>query len=330
LARTVRPHFAGLPTPLLGRRKKAKAPMDRFLFPRESDRHRARPMSAKRLLFVEKPAMKYAICNELFEGIPTFSGLQMACQIGYTGLEVAPFTLAPNVSEVSEAQRVGFRNLVESFGMEIIGLHWLLAKTDGFHLTTEDATTRNRTAAYLSELVGLCGDLGGKVMVLGSPLQRNFSAPMTHTQAAENARRVIEQMVPVLESSDVRLAIEPLGPQEGNFLNHASQARALIEAIDSPWVRLHLDVKAMSTEGRPIESVIRDNADLMIHFHANDPNRLGPGMGDVDQQPIFQSLVDIGYEGWVSVEVFDYAPGIQTILQQSMDTMTRCVRNAVT
>jgi sugar phosphate isomerase/epimerase len=161
-------------------------------------------------------------------------------------------------------------------------------------------------------------------MVLGSPAQRNFVAPMTHDQAVGNALDVLRKIVPDLLASNVRLAIEPLGPQEGNFLNHASEARSMIEAIGSPAVGLHLDVKAMSTEGIAIEKIIRDQADLMIHFHANDPNKLGPGMGDVNQAPIFQALHDVRYSGWVSVEVFDYSPGVDAILRTSMQTMQRC------
>jgi sugar phosphate isomerase/epimerase len=204
----------------------------------------------------------------------------------------------------------------------------LLAKTEGFHLTTEDPGIRAKTAGYLTELVALCADLDGSVMVLGSPMQRNFPESMTHEQAMANAVEVIRRIVPALESTGVRLAIEPLGPQEGNFLNYAWQARQLIEAIDHPLVRLHLDVKAMSSEGPPIETIIRDNADLMIHFHANDPNRLGPGMGEVDPLPIFQALQETGYDGWVSVEVFDFSPGIETILRASMQAMQRCVAHA--
>lgn len=272
--------------------------------------------------------MKYAICNETFEGTSHRDGLELARKLGYTGVEVAPFTLGLDAREISKQTRRDYRSMVEDLGMSIIGLHWLLAKTNGFHLTTDDRSVRNQTADYFKSLIELCSDLGGNVMVLGSPLQRNFVPPMTHDQAMANAVEVIKQLTGQLETAKVRLAIEPLGPQEGNFLNHASHARTMIKAIDSPNVRLHLDVKAMSTEDRPIDQIVRENADWVIHFHANDPNKLGPGMGDVDQAPIFKALSEIGYNGWVSVEVFDYSPGVERILTQSMDTMLRCERLA--
>ena len=272
--------------------------------------------------------MKYAICKETFEGTSHREGLELARELGYSGVEVAPFTLGLDAREISKQTRRDYRSMVEDIGMTIIGLHWLLAKTHGFHLTTQDASVRAKTADYFKCLIELCSDLGGDVMVLGSPLQRNFVPPMTHEQAMANAVDVIQQFVPELQKSNVRLAIEPLGPQEGNFLNHASQARAMIQAIDSPNVRLHLDVKAMSSEGPAIELIVRENADLVIHFHANDPNKLGPGMGQVDQAPIFKALSDIRYSGWISVEVFDYSPGVETILRASMDTMVRCQQAA--
>jgi len=279
--------------------------------------------------------LKFAICNELFGDWPWEKGLSMARAIGYTGVEVAPFTLGLNAADISRATRSDYRKAAADQGMEIIGLHWLLAKTEGFHLTTSDVSVRQRTTDYFLHLIELCKDLGGNLMVLGSPLQRNFPSNQTHSQAMANAIETLLPLVPVLESSGIAIAVEPLGPQEGNFLNHASQAREMIDMIGSSNVRLHLDVKAMSSEGIPIAQVIHDNVDSMIHFHANDPNRLGPGMmspsqGDseiVDQQPIFQALHDIGYQGWVSVEVFDYSPGVETILRESWNNMQSCCQN---
>ncbi|MCY2978953.1 MAG: sugar phosphate isomerase/epimerase [Planctomycetota bacterium] len=265
--------------------------------------------------------MKFAICNETFGDWPIEQGFEAARKFNYTGIEVAPFTLGNSVYEITTQQRREYVECAKKHGLEIVGLHWLLAKTNGMHLTVGDAEVQNRTLDYLIALVQLCSDLGGKIMVLGSPMQRNFPATMTHATAMDNAAKLLSQVVPALEKHDVRLAIEPLGPQEGNFLNHASQARELIEKIGSPNVKLHLDVKAMSSEGTPIDSIIRDHADIMIHFHANDPNRLGPGMGDVDQRPIFKALKQVNYAGWVSVEVFDYSPGVDRILGESMANM---------
>jgi len=265
--------------------------------------------------------MKFAICNETFGDWPIERGFELARQYGYSGIEVAPFTLGQNAFDFSAAQRQAFARSAESFGLEIVGLHWLLAKTTGYHLTTDDLMVRDRTRDYFKELVRLCSDLGGNIMVLGSPQQRNFPESMSHDQAISNAANLLEQVVPTLEEYGVQIAIEPLGPQEGNFLNRAYQARQLIETIGSDRIQLHLDVKAMSSEGPAIDSIIRENADITIHFHANDPNLLGPGMGQVDQRPIFAALQQTNYRGWVSVEVFDYTPGVETILRESMTNM---------
>ncbi|MFO1066284.1 MAG: sugar phosphate isomerase/epimerase family protein [Pirellulales bacterium] len=270
--------------------------------------------------------MRFAICNETFQDWPWDRALELTLECGYTGWEIAPFTIAGRADHVPAARREQLRSQIERAGVEVVGLHWLLAKTEGFHLTTEDQSIRDRTADYLGKLAELCRDLGGSVMVLGSPQQRNFPPEMTHQQAADNAVTVLEQLLPHLEKHRVTLAIEPLGPGEGNFLNHASDAVAIIERLNSPWIRLHLDVKAMSTEGIPIPQIIQDNARHMAHFHANDPNRQGPGMGDVDFVPIFAALREAEYDGWVSVEVFDYTPGIDRLARESMQNMRSALR----
>lgn len=265
--------------------------------------------------------MRFAICNETFGDWPWDQALEVTRECGYTGWEIAPFTICSRAGDLSATRRKELAQQVARADIEVVGLHWLLAKTEGFHLTTQDEAVRSRTADYLGQLAELCRDLGGSVMVLGSPLQRNFPPEMTHAQASGHALWVIERALPMLEKHGVTLAIEPLGPVEGNFLNHASQAVEIIERLNSPLVRLHLDVKAMSTEGEPIDKIIRDNARHLAHFHANDPNRLGPGMGEIDFVPIFQALRSTGYDGWVSVEVFDYSPGAETIARQSMQNM---------
>lgn len=265
--------------------------------------------------------MKYAICNELYVDWPFDQAFAHAAALGYTGVEIAPFTIETNVFEISSSRRTQVRETAEANGLEVIGLHWLLAKTQGLHLTTDNVEARNRTGKYLCELARLCRDLGGKVMVFGSPPQRNLPDGVSQRQGFDFAVEVLKSAVTTLQECDVTLALEPLGPEEGNFMLTAESGIAIASAVDSPNVKLHLDVKAMSTESKPIPEIIRDSKDWLVHFHANDPNRRGPGMGDVDFVPIFNALQDVEYDGWVSVEVFDYEPGVDSLAGDSIRYM---------
>jgi sugar phosphate isomerase/epimerase len=269
--------------------------------------------------------MKFAICNETFQDWPFDKAFAFARQCGYTGIEFAPFTINKNAYEISANRRREIRRQAEDAGLEVVGLHWLLAFTEGYYLTSPEADVRRRTSQYLGELARLCRDLGGKVLVLGSPKRRNLLPGVTHDQAMQYAADVLRGAVPTLEQCGVVLAVEPLGPQEGDFLNTAELGVRLVEMVGSPRCRLHLDVKAMATEQKPIADIIRDSAPWIEHFHANDPNRRGPGMGNVDFRPIFAALREIDYQGWVSVEVFDYTPGVEALARESIEYMQRCL-----
>src|SRR5437588_11441256 len=106
--------------------------------------------------------MRYAICNETFEGWDHARVCRTVAELGYQGLEVAPFTLAPRITDVTPEQRKTLRQQAEDSGLQIIGLHWLLAKTEGLQLTSPDEAVRRRTADYLVELARRRRGLGGE------------------------------------------------------------------------------------------------------------------------------------------------------------------------
>lgn len=273
--------------------------------------------------------MQYAICNELFENWPFDKVCEYVKSVGYDGLEVAPFTLAPRITDVDRAQRAELRRQADAAGVKIIGLHWLLAGTEGFYLTSPDPEVRERTARYLVDLAEATRELGGDLMVFGSPKQRSLLPGTSREQAFDWAADTFRRVMPAVADNGVSICMEPLAPAETDFINTCEEATALIRAVGHPNFTLHLDVKAMSSEPTPIVDLIGRYAPAAGHFHANDANLRGPGFGDVDFVPIFRALHDAGYARWVSVEVFDYKPDPETIARQSADYMRRTLGEAV-
>ena len=266
---------------------------------------------------------RYAICNETFGDWSLAKACDFAAECGYSGIEVAPFTLAPLATDLSAQARGDLRRTIARSGLDCVGLHWLLAKTEGFHVAHPEADVRGRTIDYLGELARLCHDLGGRVLVFGSPKQRSLLPGVTPEQASDQIYEVFSRLVPVLEATDTVVALEPLSPVETDVLTTAAETCRLIERIGSPHIRLHLDVKAMASEETPIPEIIVASARHLEHFHANDVNLQGPGFGAVDFAPIFGALDEVRYAGWVSVEVFDYAPGPERLARESIAYMSR-------
>ena len=122
--------------------------------------------------------MKFAICNETYQNQTFEEACAGAKRHGYDGIELAPFTLGKLVTEIVPRDRERLRKAAENAGLEIIGLHWLMVVPPGvektFHINCADAKIRQETADYYKELIRFCADLNGKVMVHGSPKQRDW------------------------------------------------------------------------------------------------------------------------------------------------------------
>lgn len=264
--------------------------------------------------------MKLGICNEIFK---EWGDWPRACDyvkdVGYDGMEIAPFTFADDVNAISAQQRAEIRKAAADAGLEIIGLHWLMIGPEGIHLTTADQATRDRTARYLIDLANCCADLGGTRMIFGSPKQRNLEDGVTYEEAFDNAREVFESALPTLEQCGVVLCMEQLAPNETDFCSTAEQTVALIDAVGHPNFQLILDTKAMKDEPLSRPDTIKKYAKYLKHYHANDENLKGPGFGRVNFAPIIKALKDIDYQDYVSIEVFDFDMGPTGIAGRSYE-----------
>lgn len=269
--------------------------------------------------------MHFSFCNEGFKEMPWRQVCEVLAEAGYDGVEIAPYTLADEVHHLSPAARADLRQVAEGAGLRVVGLHWLLVKPEGLHIAHPDRAVRARTADYLRYLADLCADLGGGVMVFGSPNQRGTSAGASAEEAWQWAVETFRAVLPTLAERQVTICFEPLGPEETDFVNTAEEARRLVDEVNDDHFRLLLDVKAMSTEPTPIPDLIRSHRQVLAHFHANDVNRQAPGFGEVDFRPILAALGEIGYQGFVSVEPFAFPLDAPTIARRALTYLRECL-----
>jgi hypothetical protein len=184
--------------------------------------------------------MKFAICNEVFENWPFDRVCRYVVSVGYEGLELAPFTLASNINELTADRRAELRQQAADAGVEIIGLH----------LTSPDPEVRARTADYLVALARATRDLGGTLMVFGSPRQRSLQDGVTWDQAFDRAAEVFRAAMPGVAESGVRLCMEPLDPGETNFINTCAEGLRLVDAVAHPDFVLHPPVVSGAAQRR--------------------------------------------------------------------------------
>jgi sugar phosphate isomerase/epimerase len=273
------------------------------------------------------PGFKYAICNECMAADPQLSWpeqCQLAADTGYRGIEVAAFTLVKQgVQEITAAQRREMVSAMKDAGIECVGLHWLLAPPPkGLHFTTPDDAVRHKTVAYFHRLIDFCGDLGGQYMIFGSPKQRNAIGTSVD-EAKKNFAEGLAKVADHAQERGIKILIELLGKASTNVVNTMAEALELAERVDHPAVQIMFDFNNTTDETEPFDVLLRKYFNHIHHVHVQEMGgkHLGTGTAVQDYVKAFQTLKDLGYDKWISLEVFDFSPGGRTIAEESMRTL---------
>lgn len=257
--------------------------------------------------------MKLALCNEILEGYDLAAQCDYAAALGYAGLELAPYTLSDTPHLIPAAQRREIRNTVERSGLAVSGLHWLLVKPEGLSLTDPDADMRRRTTSVMCDLAALCGELGGEVLVHGSPKQRWLpDAPDAAATARGWAMEAFAAAGEAARSAGVTYCIEALAPPFANFITTVSEAAALVDEIGNPALRTMIDTGAAraNPDEAPVEDLIRDwfPSGHVAHIQLRDRTRRGPGQGEDDFAGVIEALRAHDYDRWIAVEPIELEP----------------------
>ncbi len=255
--------------------------------------------------------MKIALCSEVLRDLPFPAQCQRAAELGYSGLELAPFTLGEEPHRLSSDRKAQLRRAASDAGIAITGLHWLLLTPPGLSITAADPGVRKKTIEILKRLVDLCADLGGQVLVHGSPKQRQVKEDEDPLEAWNRARDLWATIAGQAAQAGVLYCIEPLAAHDTNFINTIGTAVEMMEAVANPSLRTMLDTRAAShSEAASLPQLVDRwlPSGAIAHVHFNDPSGLAPGQGALNFGPVLQALRRHRYQGLVSVEPFEYKP----------------------
>ena len=266
---------------------------------------------------------KLAVCNELYEKTDFAASCRSLKKAGWQGIEIAPFTLRNDATTLPAERRKEVRNIIQSEGLEFVGLHWLTVGPTGLHVTTPDEAMRKHSWDFVRRLVDLCADLrhgdSGGVMVFGSPMQRRTTGGLSPQQATTHFIDGVRSITGHLEDLGVTLLVEALPSEQCDVIGSLDEAIAVVRAVNSPAVRSMFDSHNAIEETTPHSELVEKYWDFIRHIHINelDGSYVRPG-GGYDFKPVLQIAKDRKFDGWVSMEVFDFTPGAEKMVNESI------------
>jgi D-psicose/D-tagatose/L-ribulose 3-epimerase len=270
---------------------------------------------------------RHSTCNEAFEKWPFAEACKAIRRIGYTGIEIAPFTLAEKPTDITPTQRREYRDIMQSEGLTFVGLHWLMVSPKGLHVTTPDNDLRCRSWQHIRDLIDLSADLGPDgVLVFGSPKQRSTTGGLTREQATRNYIDGLASVAPHAADRGVTILVEALPIDQADVILSLEEAVGIVREIDSPGVRSMFDVHNAINEAEPHDALVDRWFDYIRHVHVNELDGKHCGAGTYDFKPIFQMLRRRGYQGWISLEAFDFSFGAERLTEESLRHLEREIR----
>jgi D-psicose/D-tagatose/L-ribulose 3-epimerase len=270
------------------------------------------------------PPIRHAMCNEAFEQTPFAEVCKTLRAAGYEGIEIAPFTLAANPTDITAEQRREYADIIKSEGLAFVGLHWLMVSPKGLHVTTPDQALRERSWQHIRHLIDLCADLGPDgLMIFGSPHQRSTTAGLSREQATRNYVDGLAEVAPQAQERGVTILVEALPRAQSDVVQTLREAAAIVHTIDNAAIQTMFDTHNAVDETEPHTNLVERHFDVIRHVHVNETDGRYPGTGNYDFGALLKKLEALDYKGWVSLEVFDFKPSAAEIASASLNYLKK-------
>jgi D-psicose/D-tagatose/L-ribulose 3-epimerase len=261
---------------------------------------------------------RLALCNKTFEGKSFSEMCRLTRETGFTGMEIAPYTLSDDPASIPASALAERRATMAAEGISYVGLHSVLNAPPGMSVTTPDPVVRRRSWDYFRRLIDVCADLGdnGTMVFLGNPQRRTVDGA-TVTDAVARIKEGLSRVAPAAQDRHVTIMVEPLAPHLCDVINTLDEAMGVVRAVNSPAVQTMLDTHNTAGEKEPLAGLIRRYYPQIRHVHFNELDGRHPGTGHFDFKTVMQTLKGLGYDRWISIEAFQFKPDGATVARES-------------
>ena len=246
--------------------------------------------------------MKLSVSNIAWDPHEEDEVISLLQNNGVLGIEIAPTKLWPDWKGADPGSASKIRTHLNEKGFKISALQAILFGKPELQVFS-DADTQARLVAHISHVAELASALGARVLVFGSPKNRD---PGTRTpqQTVTEAKAFFKQAGDACNAHDVQLCIEP-NPKvyDCNFLTHWQEASTMVSDVAHPGIGLHLDTACIYMEGDDVVRAIQESAGNIAHFHISEPNLSDFSDPKINHADIGKALREIHYDGWISIEM---------------------------
>ena len=228
------------------------------------------------------------------ESIPVLESLK---EMGFDGVEVPLFN--------TDLDYAAWGQRLDDLGLERTAV---TVRNEEDNPISSDPSVRAAGVEATCRVLECCAAIGATTLV--GPYHSALGLFSGQGPTDDEWQWGVESMRSVAEhagQAKVMLGVECLNRFETYLLNtHADSAR-FVREVDHPNCRMMYDTFHANIEEKSISDALRGCADVLCHVHISENDRSTPGQGNVRWAENFDTLKEIGYDGWMVVEAFGLA-----------------------
>lgn len=256
--------------------------------------------------------MKYSISNWIYGDEPLETTFERLQRYGYDGVELKGEPKLYQAEEVKE--------LCKKYNLSVLSIAGIYPwPTRDRDIASPDDGVRKKAIGYLQSCIDLAAGVGAPLVVVVpsavgkvSPMD-NFKDEEEWIQAKERAWShailSVREAARYAEARGILLAVESINRYETFLVNTAEDGLRFIAEVNSPAVKIHLDVFHMNIEeADPAEAIRRCGEELLVNLHISDSNRMAVGDGHIDFKAIMNALKEINYQRALTLEPLPPVP----------------------